>query len=263
MPAFLVCAAAVLLFGVQMPLAGLRRCSRSAWQGPGSSTVRTSRLFRDLALIAVGLVIITTISLEADIDYRNMVLLGRRARRAVVVPFVVSRFVFRRPRHPLPLARSAALDARPVDLPRRGRGRRRGCILPFYFITSGVYQNWPAVHRARRRSRGCSSASNAVGIWDELFFICTVFALLRRHFPVWQANLLQTIVFVSFLWELGYQAWGPLLTIPFALVQGYIFSARRRSPTSVVHLLFDAVVFLVIVYAHNPECRRSSCWRRS
>ena len=35
-----------------------------------------------------------------------------------------------------------------------------------------------------------------------------VFALLRRHFPFWQANLLQAVVFVSFLWELGYRGWG-------------------------------------------------------
>ena len=53
---------------------------------------------------------------------------------------------------------------------------------------------------------------NAVGLWDELFFICTAFALFRRHFPLWQANILQATIFVSFLWELGYQSWGPLLT---------------------------------------------------
>ena len=29
---------------------------------------------------------------------------------------------------------------------------------------------------------------------------------------MWQANILQAIIFVSFLWELGYQAWGPFLT---------------------------------------------------
>jgi membrane protease YdiL (CAAX protease family) len=93
----------------------------------------------------------------------------------------------------------------------------------------------------------------AVGIWDELFFICTVFALLRRHFRFWQANALQAIVFVSFLWELGYQAWGPLLTIPFALLQGFIFMKTRSLAYVVtVHLLFDAVVFLVLVHAHNP-----------
>ena len=81
----------------------------------------------------------------------------------------------------------------------------------------------------------------AVGMWDELFFICTSSRCCGGTSPIWQANLLQATVFVSFLWELGYQAWGPLLTIPFALVQAYIFK-RTRSLTYVVtvHLLFDA-----------------------
>lgn len=67
---------------------------------------------------------------------------------------------------------------------------------------------------------------NAVGTWDELFVLCTCFALLRRHFPVWVANLLQ----------------------------GWVFT-RTGSLTYVlaVHLLFDAIVFLAIVHAHNPQ----------
>src|SRR5699024_7210919 len=77
--------------------------------------------------------------------------------------------------------------------------------------------------------------------------------LMRRHFPMWQANLLQATIFVSFLFELGYTHWGPLLTIPFALLQGYIFT-KTRSLTYVVivHLLFDVVVFLATVHAHHP-----------
>jgi membrane protease YdiL (CAAX protease family) len=79
-----------------------------------------------------------------------------------------------------------------------------------------------------------------------------VFVLFKRHFPVWQANLLQMVIFVSFLWELGYQAWGPLLTIPFALIQGAIYSRTKSLPyVLTVHLLFDAIVFLVIVHARN------------
>ncbi|MCZ4501180.1 MAG: Abortive phage infection protein, partial [Marmoricola sp.] len=126
-------------------------------------------------------------------------------------------------------------------------------ILPTYFITSGSYKNWPAIHSVDEIDR-LFVGVNAVGIWDELFFICVVFALLRRHFPLWQANLLQAAIFVSFLWELGYQSWGPLLTIPFALLQGWIFS-KTKSLTYVVcvHLLFDLVVFLVLVHAHNRE----------
>ena len=50
----------------------------------------------------------------------------------------------------------------------------------------------------------------------------------------------------------GALEYGPLLTMPFALLQGYTF-ARTRSLTYVVcvHLLFDVVVFLVLVHAHN------------
>jgi membrane protease YdiL (CAAX protease family) len=92
-----------------------------------------------------------------------------------------------------------------------------------------------------------------VGIWDELFFICIIFALLRRYFPFWIANVLQAIVFVSFLWELGYRSWGPALTLPFALIQGWIFEKSRSVYYIItVHLLFDVVVFLVLVYAHHP-----------
>ena len=95
---------------------------------------------------------------------------------------------------------------------------------------------------------------NGVGLWDELFFICIVFALLRHHFPFWQANLLQSVMFVSFLWELGYRGWGPLLTVPFALLQGYIFARTRSLPYVVtVHLTFDLIIFGILVHAYNPD----------
>jgi membrane protease YdiL (CAAX protease family) len=170
---------------------------------------------------------------------------------AVVVPYLISRFGYR---------------DRAIAFPWRGGQRWRSLhwswlaavlvlgwlILPFYFINSGVYQNWPVVDSPELIAR-LFVGVGAVGIWDELFFICTVFVLVRRHFPDAVANGLQAIVFVSFLWELGYREWGPLLTIPFALVQGYIFlKTRSLAYVVTVHLLFDAVVFAVLVHAHNP-----------
>ncbi len=124
-------------------------------------------------------------------------------------------------------------------------------ILPFYFITSGVYMNWPVVDTPDLIAR-LFVGVGAVGIWDELFFICTVFALLRRHFPDWQANILQAIVFVSFLWELvtrrGSAADDPVRTRPGL----HLKRTRSLGYVVTVHLLFDAVVFLVLVHAHNP-----------
>jgi hypothetical protein len=222
-----------------------------ALSGAAGGGIRPPALSRDLSLIAVGLLIVSAIPLKAELDNLAILRFAVALGGAVAVPYAISRWVYR---------------DHAIRFPWRGGGRWTRfqwtwlvavlvlgwLILPFYFITSGVYLNWPVVDTPELIAR-LFVGVGAVGIWDELFFICTCFVLLRRHFPDWQANLLQAIVFVSFLWELGYQAWGPLLTIPFALLQAYIFN-RTRSLTYVVtvHLLFDAVVFLVLVHAHNP-----------
>ncbi|WP_425843571.1 CPBP family glutamic-type intramembrane protease [Agrococcus sp. TSP3-2-1] len=250
-PAALVTSAAVLLFwalsdwgylplvlgvvgGILTDRAGLSR-----------------KLGQDLAIIAIALTWISFISLHADLSDAGILRFTIALGGAVLIPYSISRWLYRDHAVRFPWA--------------GGRWTRRMwtylvvvvlaayLILPFYFLTSGVYRNWPAVEDWNMIAR-LFMGVNAVGLWDELFFICTVYTLLLRHFRPWLANLLQAGIFVSFLWELGYQSWGPLLTIPFALVQGAIFSWTKNLLYVVtVHLLFDAVVFLVIVHAHHPE----------
>jgi hypothetical protein len=270
-PALLVCLAAPAFFVVRIAWLGwvlLAAGMLVAWlvrgrtdaeaeaaraSVPRSSDLpatRTPSLLRDLSLIALGLLIVSSIPLAAELDNIAFVRFTLGLGGAVLAPYLVSRFVFR---------------DHAIRFPWRGGGRWTTfqwtwlvavlafgwLVLPFYFITSGVYMNWPVVDTPEMIAR-LFVGVGAVGIWDELFFICIVFTLLRRHFPDWQANLLQATVFVSFLWELGYQAWGPLLTIPFALLQGYTFKLTKSlTYVLVVHLLFDAIVFCVIVYAHN------------
>jgi len=255
LPAVLVCAAAPAFFVLEIPWLGwllLALGLAAAWAVErGRITASAPSLKRDLSLIALGMLVVSVIPLAAELDNLAMLRFTLALGGAVVLPYVVSRFVYR---------------DRAISFPWRGP-RRWGrlqwgwlaavlalgwLILPFYFITSGVYQNWPVVDTPDLIAR-LFVGVGAVGIWDELFFICTVFALLRRHFPDAAANVLQAVVFVSFLWELGYREWGPLLTIPFALLQGFIF-LRTHSLAYVVtvHLLFDAVVFAVLVHAHNP-----------
>ena len=271
-PALLVCLSAPAFFVLRVPWVGwlllaagiaaafLMHRADAAPADPAEDAaavaapttgIRPPSLLRDLSLIAIGVLIVSSIPLEAKLDNFAIARFGIVLGASVAVPYVISRWVFR---------------DRATGFPWRGGGRWTTfqwswlvgvlflgwLILPFYFITTGVYLNWPVVDTPDMIVR-LFVGVGSVGIWDELFFICTVFALLRRHFRFWQANVLQTIVFVSFLWELGYQAWGPLLTIPFALLQGFIFMKTRSLAYVVtVHLLFDAVVFLVLVHAHNP-----------
>lgn len=254
-PALIVCLAAPAFFVLLQPLIGVgllalgvgaaiaRERGRVAASGPS--------LARDLSLIALGMLVVSAISLEAKLDDLSMVRFTLALGGAVAVPYAVSRWVYR---------------DRAIRFPWRGGERWKSwqwawlvavlvlgwALLPFYFISSGVYRNWPVVDSPELIAR-LFVGVGAVGIWDELFFICTVFVLLRRHLPDVAANLLQAVVFVSFLWELGYRAWGPVLTIPFALLQAVIFlKTRSLGYVVTVHLLFDAVVFAVLVHAHNP-----------
>jgi membrane protease YdiL (CAAX protease family) len=245
--AALVCSAAVPLYvflqrplGYGMLAAGLLLAA-----------VVDRHLLRHLALIALSLVVISTISLKADLSNAGIARFAVVLSVAVLAPSAVLRLAFRE---------------KVITFPwRSGRPWSRVeytylfvvlalgyLLLPVYFISSGAYRNWPTVTATDQIAR-LFIGVNAVGLWDELFFVCTVFALLRQHFPTWQANLLQTVVFVSFLWELGYRSWGPVFTIPFALLQGYIFQ-RTRSLAYVVtvHLSFDVIIFMIIVHAHNP-----------
>ena len=244
----LLAASGVLLFGIH-------------WR-PGAYVVLGAALLaatavdrslaKDILLIAFGLVTISLVPINTDISWDHMLVMGSALAVAVVVPYLVSRFGYRD--HTIRF---------PVMAGHRWTTLERWylvavvvlgwTILPVYLIRSGVYLNWPAASDASTISR-LFVGTNALGIWDELFFICTCFALLRRHFVDWQANLLQAVLFTSFLWELGFHAWGPLMIYPFALVQGWIFKLTRSLTYIVcVHLLFDFVLFLVLVHAHNRD----------
>ena len=252
LPAALVAAAALLLFWVEIEIAGYAALVAGLALAVLSDRIGASAgLAKDLLLIALALGAVSLISLEADISPLGMLRFTLALGAAVLIPYSLSRWVFKDHAitFPFRLARWSPQQWWYLVLVVFAAY----LILPFYFITSGVWQNWPTVvewHEIARLFVGV----NAVGLWDELFFICTCYVLFMRHFRPWLANVLQAVIFVSFLWELGYREWGPLLTIPFALVQGLTFTLSKKNLLYVVtlHLLFDAIVFLVIVHAHHP-----------
>ena len=246
-----VCASAVVLFVLVLPGWGhalLVLSVAAGWRADAS-------LGRDLTLIGTGIAIVSSTSVEADLRWGPFLTLGAVLTAAVAVPLVLDRWWLRRRAIVFPWRTGVRWTrvqwSYVIAVPVLG-----WAILPAYFVHSGSYQNWPAVAGGSELVRFLVGV-NFVGLWDELFFICTCFALLRRSFGLWTANVLQAVVFVSFLWELGYRSWGPVLTIPFALLQGWIFDRTRNlTYVVVVHLLFDVIVFLAIVHAHHPHLLR-------
>lgn len=248
LPAVLLSASGVLLFGVENDPLGYGVLAISV----AAAAVVDREFARHLALVAAGMVIISLVPLNADLSIPHMTLMGGALMLAVLVPWLVSRFVYREQiiRFPVNTGHKWPLAAKLYLIGVLALGY---FILPGYLISTDVYQNWPDASDPTIFWR-LFLGVNAVGIWDELFFVCTTFTLLRRHFPDWLANILQAVIFSSFLWEIGYMAWGPLLTFPFALLQGYTFKLTKSLTYVVtVHLLFDFVLFLALVHAHNRD----------
>ncbi|WP_411374401.1 type II CAAX prenyl endopeptidase Rce1 family protein [Arthrobacter sp. MPF02] len=210
------------------------------------------KLLIDLALIGVGLTAMSLVPITTDISTEHMAVMGTAMLLAVGIPYAVSRFITKdhairfpiRTGQPWTRAEKWYLPAVLVI---------GYALMPVYMIRTGVYNNWPAVSDFDGIAR-LFLGTNVLGIWDELFFICTTFTLLRRHLPDWQANLLQAVLFTSFLWELGFHAWAPYFIFPFALLQARLFTVTKSLSYIVsVHLLFDFVLFLVLIHAHNRE----------
>ncbi|WP_374199147.1 CPBP family glutamic-type intramembrane protease [Actinotalea ferrariae] len=252
MPAVLVAGGGFALFGLQQAAVGYAVLAVAlAVAAVLGRVVGHLALLRDLALVVVGLVIMSIVPINTEVSNEHILTMGTAMVLAVAVPYLVSRHVYRDHAIRFPL--------------RAGRWTRFEkvwlvavvvigyALLPVYMIRTGVYQNWPAVEGAEGVGR-LFLGTNALGIWDELFFICTCFTLLRRHLPDWQANLVQAVLFTSFLHELGFHAWGPWLIYPFALVQGYTFKVTRSLTYVVcVHLLFDLILFMVLLHAHHRD----------
>lgn len=246
LPATLLSASGFVLFALENRLLGF---SMLAVALVGALFVSRG-LAKDLALVGFGLTVMSLIPVTTDISTAHMLEMGAAMIAAVAVPYAVSRWVYRdhAVRFPV-LTGQRWTRAEKMYLwvvPPLGY-----VMLGYYMVSTGVYRNWPAVSDPEGIIR-LFIGTNGLGIWDELFFICTAFTLLRRHLPEWQANLLQAVLFTSFLWELGFEAWGPLFIFPFALLQARLFTVTKSLSYIVsVHLLFDFVLFLVLLQVHN------------
>lgn len=207
---------------------------------------------KEIILIYISLGLLAVTEINTDISYRHIVEMGFTLLLAVLIPYIVSRFVYKE--H---LVRFQF---------HHGRYWYKTEIfyvfftivvsyflLPFYLKNTGAYLNWsvpPGTENIIRFFIG----TNALGIWDELFFVSTVLGILRRFLPFLVANLVQAVLFTSFLYELGFIGWGFIMIYCFAVLQGYIFRKTDSLFYIIsIHLAIDLVLFLALVEAHHPD----------
>ena len=100
-------------------------------------------LGRSLFLIGLGLTPIGLISVAADIRWGHYVLVAAVLTVAVLTPYLIDRYVFDRHiiRFPLRSGRHWTRAERGYMFSVVGLA---WLIMPYYFINSGTYLNWPA-----------------------------------------------------------------------------------------------------------------------
>jgi hypothetical protein len=94
---------------------------------------------------------------------------------------------------------------------------------------------------------------NAVGIWDELFFVNTSLAILRSLFPFRTANFAQAVIYMIVLYDMAFTSWGPVFVYALALTQGFMFERSKVLLwVLIVHLVVDYFLFQGIVTRYYP-----------
>ncbi len=132
--------------------------------------------------------------------------------------------------------------------------------LYFFHLNPELPTHWPLpptwdAGAVRRLTLGI----NAVGIFDELFFINTCYVLLRQLFPARVANAAQAVVYTSVLYHMAFTGWGIVIVYLFALTQGVMYEKSRVLLwVLIVHLIVD--MFLVLAIVGHAWPGRAPAW---
>ncbi len=206
---------------------------------------------KDISLIYLSLTLLGITPITTDISYFHIVQMSIPLMLAVALPYLISRYVYK--------------DYFVRFQFHHGRNWYKTEIayifftafvayflIPFFLKNTGSYHNWtvsPGFSNLFRLFLG----TNFLGIWDELFFICTVLGILKRYVPFVWANILQSVLFTSFLYELGFRGWGWIMIALFALVQGYVFQKTESLLYVItIHLTLDLILYLALLHVYFP-----------
>lgn len=248
-----ICATAVLLLGI--PSTKTIGWLLLSWLALGLLIFKRSIFARDMLLLLLSLSILGLTPINTNVSTGHILLMGGMILSAVALPFAVTRFVFKERIMQFPFWMGRAWTKREILYVFIAVAIAY-FMFPYYFFSTGSYLNWTVELDAGSLVR-LFIGTNGLGIWDELFFIGTALALMKRHVPFHWANIAQATLFATFLYELGFHGWGPVAVFIFALTQGYIFQKSKAfSYILTIHLAVDLVLYLVLIHLHHPHLLR-------
>lgn len=207
---------------------------------------------RHIFLVYVSLGVLGLTSISTEVSLFHMFLMGFMIAIALLFPYYISKYVYK--------------DH--VIKYQFHHGRRWNnweifyiffaavvtyLVFPFMLRETGSFMNW-RVEPGFGYLGLFFIGTNALGIWDELFFVNTIFPLLRKHLSFIPANSIQAVLFTSFLYELGFRGWAFVLIYIFALLQGWVYNKTHSLLYIItIHLTVDLILYLVLLYLHHPD----------
>lgn len=244
----LLCISTVILIGLQIKPEGWILLLLSSL----TLLLCSKQFAKDLLLIYIAIAILGVTPINTDISIPHMLQMGLTLTLAVAIPYLVSRYIYKD--YLIRFKFHHGRNWYKLEIAYIGLTVLVSYfLLPFYLKNTGAYLNWtvePGISNITRFFIG----TNALGIWDELFFISVCLGILRRYLKFWWANLAQATLFTSFLYELGFTGWGFIMIYIFALIQGYIFKKTESLFYIItIHLSLDFVLFLALINAHHPS----------
>jgi membrane protease YdiL (CAAX protease family) len=240
-----------------------------AWWGPGLAAwavsavlVGTSprRAFRQrMAPLLAVVLLLAVVPIDTDLSNTNFVRLGGAFLAAVLIPYLWLRRtqpgVIEYQIFPRRLSRVEVFYVL-LSIP------LAWVILDLYFFKINPFmpQQWPITDTSSNgQVLRLFLGINCVGIWDELFFINTVYAILRSLFPARTANLAQAVVYTSVLHDMAFIGIGSFIVYGFAVIQGAMYERTRKLVyVLAVHLIVDA--FLVAAILRNHGSLAGKLW---
>ncbi|MBZ0268518.1 hypothetical protein K8I85_10215, partial [bacterium] len=126
--------------------------------------------------------------------------------------------------------------------------------LYFFVVNPELPTHWvlPAVESGEETARFLIGI-NCVGIWDELFFINTSYAILRSLFPVRLANAAQAALYAAVLYDMAFTGIGPFVVYGFALTQGVMYERSRvLLYVLAVHVIVDVFLVAAVLGYYYP-----------
>jgi hypothetical protein len=245
----LLCLAAVLLIPLELWVPGILAWLASAvliWRS-GNSTVQ-----RRLGVLLGCIAGLAVAPIHTETSNQHFLVLGSFFLAAVAVPaLILGRTDPGVIRYRLWPGRLRWRDLVPVALsvPLAWAGLRL-----YFLLSPEITTNWylppePDTESLLRLFVGI----NGVGIWDELFFVNTSFAIIRSLFPFPIANLAQAVIYTAVLNEMAFTGVGPVFVYSFALIQATMFEKTENLLyVVVVHLVVDYFLFQEIVTHYYP-----------